>query len=232
MENNSLKLPIPAKSKRKIVYEQLKEMIVRNQFPENMLLVERHLCEQLDASRTPIREAIQQLTNEDLVTCIPGKGAFVSEIRYEDIIQIFDVRDYLERLAGRLCISEMLPEELMRLESISVQMDTYLRAQDIPNYYQEDLAFHKYMVLCSRNRYLIRNYTALLAQIERITHLVIRSSLSQLEEIHAYHAQIVQMLQTHDPEGVETVISIHTQACKSKYLQILSPSIYQAGLPK
>ena len=84
------------KSKKQLVYEYLKNQIITNELPPGTLLVERQLCTMLDASRTPIREAIQQLVSENLVTSIPTKGCFVSEVRYEDIAQLYDVREYLE----------------------------------------------------------------------------------------------------------------------------------------
>ena len=61
-------------------------------------LIERELCKALNVSRTPIREALQQLATEGLVEFIPGKGAFVAGITYEDIIEVYDVREILEGL--------------------------------------------------------------------------------------------------------------------------------------
>ena len=69
------------KSKKQIAYEMLKEKIITNQLAPGTMLVERQLCEMLNSSRTPIREAIQQLSADGLVTSIPTVGSYVSEIR-------------------------------------------------------------------------------------------------------------------------------------------------------
>ena len=97
-------LPPVEKSKKQVAYEFIKEHIVSGDFPAGSLLVERQLCAMINTSRTPVREAIQQLTAEGLVESISAKGNVVSSIRYEDIARTYDVREYLESLAVRLCV--------------------------------------------------------------------------------------------------------------------------------
>ena len=91
------------KNKKELAYDYLKEMIVNGELKPGSLLVERQLCERLSTSRTPVREAIQKLSGEGLVETILSKGSFVKSITYEDISQIYDIREYLESLAVKLC---------------------------------------------------------------------------------------------------------------------------------
>ena len=217
------------KTKSDIAYEQLKDLIIHGKIDKTTPLVERHLCEQLHTSRTPIREAIQRLAADGLVTYIPSKGALVTEIRYEDIVQIYDVREYLERLAGKLCIgvSTILPDIIEELTMYSEQMNQALLDGDFTNFYANDMAFHKALIHASKNNYLIRAYNSIIAQIERITHLIVSLPCEQLQATNHYHYEVLEAIKARDISKIDRAISEHTQACKNGYLQYFSPYLHQ-----
>lgn len=220
---------VPTKSKRDLAYEFLKNKIVLNELPEGTLLVERQLCELMDASRTPIREAIQQLLNEGLVVNLPGKGAVVSSLRYEDIVQLYDVREYLERLAVRLCAYEASEQTNRSLELLVQQLDQYLRLPDFSAYYDTDLALHKAIVSASKNEYLIHTYMSLVAQIDRITHYILDMDVEQLLDVNVTHHEIVANIRDGNADAAEDAASRHIQACKSNYLRLFSPSTFMSS---
>ena len=76
----------PAQSKQMLAYQQIKEDILNNTFPEGTVMVERKLCDIYQVSRSPIRNALQQLTHEGLLSFVPGKGVVVSSFSTEDIL--------------------------------------------------------------------------------------------------------------------------------------------------
>ncbi|MEI3340283.1 MAG: GntR family transcriptional regulator [Eubacterium sp.] len=63
----------PAESKQALAYQQIKEDILNNTYPEGTVMVERKLCDIYNMSRSPIRNALQQLTHEGLLTFVPEK---------------------------------------------------------------------------------------------------------------------------------------------------------------
>ena len=220
---------VQSKSKKDLAYDFLKNKIVLNEFPEGTVLVERQLCELMDASRTPIREAIQQLLNEGLVVNLPGKGAVVSALRYEDIVQLYDVREYLERHAVRQGALEISEPTNRYMELIVQQLDQYLRLPDYTAYYSTDLAFHKTIVFSTKNDYLIRTYMSLVAQIERITHYIIGIEVAQLLEVNMTHHEMLANIKAGDAAAAESATSRHIQACKSNYLRLFSPSTFMSS---
>ena len=213
------------KSKKQLVYEYLKNQIISNELPPGTLLVERQLCTMLDASRTPIREAIQQLVSENLVTSIPTKGCFVSEVRYEDIAQLYDVREYLEKLAGKLCSQNILPAQLHNLRELATTMTQKLEEGDLDTFYETDTEFHLNLIRYSRNTFLIGSYESLYPQILRITYLI-HSVPSGLSEADCYHLKIVDALENHDPQDAEYQIGEHIRICKANYLKLFAPNLY------
>lgn len=213
------------KSKKIMIYETLKEKIINDEIKPGTLLVERQLCTQLDASRTPIREAIQQLVSENLVTCIPTKGCFVSEIRYEDIVQLYDVRDYLERLAGKLCTQSITPSQLEHLKENIAIMDLSLTTNDVVTYYKTDIEFHRKLIEYSQNTVLVKMYEQISSRISRITQLSCKKP-SSANEAHSIHAEITNALERQDAVSVEAYISEHIRLCKKSYLKLFNPNVY------
>src|SRR5512136_1547252 len=84
------------KSKKAIVYETLKKRIINHILQSGDPLNESTLSKDLKMSKTPIREAFQQLEKEGFIENIPGTGAFVSRISLQDIREIFEIREILE----------------------------------------------------------------------------------------------------------------------------------------
>ncbi len=89
-------MPNSAKSKKTIVYENLKRRIITNILKPGDPLNEGVLSKELKISKTPVREALQQLEKKGLVENIPGKGAFVSRFSFQDIRELFEIREILE----------------------------------------------------------------------------------------------------------------------------------------
>ena len=83
-------------------YIHLKEKIIKCEYPPGMALSERDLMETLGVSRTPIREAINLLEQENLIKIYPRRGMFVENITVKDIQDIFTVRKTVEPLVTKL----------------------------------------------------------------------------------------------------------------------------------
>ncbi|MCR4425076.1 MAG: GntR family transcriptional regulator [Firmicutes bacterium] len=99
------------------VYQQIRDKICNLQLRPNIPLVESTLAEDLNVSRTPVREALRMLEGEGLVTIIRGKGAFVSPIHLQDLEDIFVVREALEGVAARTAATKITQSALAALES-------------------------------------------------------------------------------------------------------------------
>ena len=110
-----------SRSKKAIVYENLKIRIIKNLINPGEPLSEGVLSQELKISKTPIREASQQLEKEGFVENIPGKGSFVSRISIQDIREIFEIREILECEAVKRAALKSNPDEV---ESIKKKFET------------------------------------------------------------------------------------------------------------
>ena len=108
------KLPI-ANTIRDQVYQLLKDEICDGRYEPGYWLQEKELAQRLKVSRSPVREALRQLSRDGLVRDIPNKGVFVREFTIRDIEDVFDLRIMMESFALLHLRRELLREEKERL---------------------------------------------------------------------------------------------------------------------
>lgn len=101
---------------RDVVFNTLRQAILKGELEPGERLMEIQLAERLGVSRTPIREAIRKLELEGLVLMIPRKGAEVAKISEKSLRDVLEVRRSMEELAIELACQRMGQEELEKLE--------------------------------------------------------------------------------------------------------------------
>lgn len=94
------------------VYEQLIEILIRGELQPGDVIVERRMAERLNASRTPVREALGRLEAEGLVYKQPSRGVTVSPFSTEAFVELLNVRQLLESEAARLAAGRIPQEKL------------------------------------------------------------------------------------------------------------------------
>ncbi|CAM4112163.1 GntR family transcriptional regulator [Bordetella muralis] len=107
-------------SLKKQVIDSMRNAIIDGTFLPGQKLVERELCELFDVSRSLMREALQKLEAEALITIVPHRGPAVAEITLEEATSIYAVRQALEALAGAGCAQHASEEDIAALE-VSLQ---------------------------------------------------------------------------------------------------------------
>lgn len=95
------------------VYEQLIDILIRGELQPGDVIVERRMAERLNASRTPVREALGRLEAVGLVYKQPGRGVTVSPFSTEAFVELLNVRQLLESEAARLAAGR-IPEDRLR----------------------------------------------------------------------------------------------------------------------
>lgn len=117
-----LKAIKPQQSIGEIVYEQLKETILRGDFANGKRLVEHDLAEQLQVSRTPVREALRRLESEGLIESSQRQGLVVKEYSEDEIREIYMIREALESLAAEYAARNATKAEIRNLDQLVLRM--------------------------------------------------------------------------------------------------------------
>jgi len=93
-------------------YNAIKEAILSLKLEPGTPLVENDMAQQLGISKTPVRDALQELEREGFVTRILFKGTYVTDVTMKDMAEVFQLRAVLEGLAARLAAPLFTPQEL------------------------------------------------------------------------------------------------------------------------
>uniref|UniRef100_A0A7C3ANX0 FAD-dependent oxidoreductase n=1 Tax=Thermorudis sp. TaxID=1969470 RepID=A0A7C3ANX0_9BACT len=145
---------LPSLSDR--VYAALKQSIADQRLKPGSKLSVPRLAAALGVSRTPVKEALERLAQDGLVTMLPNRGAYVAILRWEDVEEIYQMREMLEGLATRLAAARMDDELLARLRDLLQQGESAVRRRDIEAHIKIDLEFHRLIRARGGNRRLVR----------------------------------------------------------------------------
>jgi DNA-binding GntR family transcriptional regulator len=132
-------------------YSRLEEMIVRLQLPPGAVVSEQALSERLGIGRTPIREALQRLARERLVTVLPRRGIMVSEINVSTQLRLLETRREIERLLARSGAQRARPEQRARFRAIADGMEAAARSGDDKAFLRLDQAFNLLVLDAAQN---------------------------------------------------------------------------------
>lgn len=113
-----------------VAYRELEELIVTLQLEPGSVLSEAALVKRLGIGRTPIREALQRLGREGLVSILPRRGILVAEINVERQLKMLEVRREVERLMARMACYRASDDERQTLAEIADGMDRAARDND------------------------------------------------------------------------------------------------------
>ena len=129
---------------RDVVFNTLRQAILRGELKPGERLMEIQLANKLGVSRTPIREAIRKLELEGLVLMIPRKGAEVAEITEKNMRDVLEVRKALEELAVQLACEILLLNNL-REQMYRYRVEYLKREEAYPQLIAEHAAIIEYI---------------------------------------------------------------------------------------
>lgn len=134
------------------VYTIIKKNILDGIYKHGTRLLENKIAEELNVSKSPIREALKELSGEGLVEIIPNKGAFVKQLTKQDIMDILEFRIIIEKYSIRKTIEKASSNSLKKLESLYNKMEEAYLEKDVNKYALVDAQFHETIYVLSGNK--------------------------------------------------------------------------------
>lgn len=192
-------------SPQKDAYQLILEAIDTGIYKPGSRLVESELAERFGVSRTPVREALQRLETQSLLTR-DGRSLIVASLDHSQLSELYVVRGELEGLAARLAARHAAPEEVKVLRDM-LKADRKL-VDDPEALARANRRFHKQIHLASHNRFLVRQ----LDLVHRSMALLASTSIAAegrtantLDE----HEQIVIAIENGDGDGADLALRNH-----------------------
>ena len=190
---------------QKDAYALILEAIDTGLYRPGDRLVESELAERFGVSRTPIREALQRLETQSLLTR-DGRSLIVASLDHSQLADLYVVRGELEGLAARLAARHATPEEIRVLREM-VEADRAL-VTDPDAMSRANRRFHKQIHLASHNRFLVQQ----LDLVHRSMALLASTSIAadgRPEDTLREHMQIVTAIENGDGDGAYKALRDH-----------------------
>ena len=191
---------------RQRLKEELLTRILSGHYDAGERLVELRIAEEFGISQGPVREALRDLEATGLVTGIPRRGTYVSEVMGEGLREIYTVRGALEEQATRIatahgsCDLDLLQSEVDRMRAAAVAGDTH-------GVIEHSVNFHRAIMQAAKNRLLLNIWQSL--RIETRTTITMLAKGLDMVEIAESHQPIVDAIAGGEPEEAARVAREH-----------------------
>lgn len=198
-------------------YSIIKERILTGKYESGIMLNEVALSEELGISRTPIREALNDLEHEMLVKVLPKKGTQVCGIDFEVVRDLFQVRILIEPFIIQQYGPLIDKQALIRIKQIQQHAEeTGKEAQ-----FQSDSDLHQLIISSNGNRYLDESIRKVYDQNQRIRLMTGEKSESRLIASAAEHIAVIDALLVEDYPKAAEAMRVHLAASWKATLDML-----------
>ncbi len=211
---------------RELVLDAIRSAIINGILQPRERLMEIQMAEELGVSRTPIREALRKLELEGFIVMVPRKGAYVADLSFKDIADVFEIRIALEVLAAGLAAERITEEELEDMERLLVEKRDAIAQNNIDKLVEVDTKFHELIYQASRNERLSSIISNLREQIQRF-RLTSLSFPGRMRKSLDEHKKIVEAIQSRDIQRSRNTAQEHIENAE----HVLIESLKKEGLP-
>lgn len=197
-----------SKSIREIVYEGLRKTIISGVIPVGERIVEKEYAERLNISRTPVREALRRLEEEELVESIHRVGVVVKRISKEDVIEIYKIRHSLEVLATLTAMEHITQKEINELEALLDLTEQKNKEGDLKEVIRLFGEFNSLIYKASRMKRLASMISKLNDYIRKFRDISITDD-ERREKALVEHREILKAISEKNTEDINKIIEKH-----------------------
>ncbi len=211
----------PARPKASEIRDALEQEIVTNARTAGERLDEQAIARRFAVSRTPVREAINQLASAGLIEQLPNRGAFVRQVGLGELVEMFEVMAELEGMAGRLAARRAAPQALAALQAALVACSAAAAQQDTDAYYYENERFHHAIYDACGNAFLAAEAKRLHMRLKAYRRLQLRVSQRMKQSLQE-HERIVAAIAAGDGETAERELRAHISVQGERFADLVA----------
>jgi DNA-binding GntR family transcriptional regulator len=205
--------PTKATTLAETIRQRLADDILHGVYPPGARLDEIGLAKRFNLSRTPVREALRQLSSAGLVEMRPHRGAIVSLPTESTLAEMFEVMGELEASCARLSAQRMSPAERVRLELVHRRSGEAVRNSDREAYRTINFEFHDVIYRGAHNEFLLTTTVGIrqrIAPFRRAQFALQDRLLKSFEE----HNAIVQAVLRGDADTAGELMRLHVNVVR------------------
>ncbi len=190
------------------VYARLREDILLGRLSSGTPLTEKELADRLNISRTPIREALRRLQEDGLVEIRHGRGAWVKQVSFRDIVEAYEIRMLVEPYAARQAASHLSAECAQRLRQMLDMFREPTLTIELPRRWQIDAQLHDVILDAAGNSLLREMIWDLRMRTERAFTYI---ADERLEMFRQEHVVVIQTIVNGDAVNAERLMREHLE---------------------
>ncbi|WP_171060541.1 GntR family transcriptional regulator [Poseidonocella sp. HB161398] len=197
-------------SARTRAYDRIRAGILNGTFPAGSFIEEAQASALAEVSRTPVREALNQLAAEGFLDLLPRRGAMVRHVTAQELVDLYEARKLIEgHAADVICETDRgAPPEMRRL---AAEMEA-LPLEDALQHVELNGRFHAALMAHCGNQILIRMSEAMSANVTRIGFSAFTIDRDRRALIDREHSALVEALDAGDAARARAILKVHLEA--------------------
>jgi DNA-binding GntR family transcriptional regulator len=190
------------------IREALADDIATGRLKPGAALDEQQIADRFGASRTPVREALRQLSVTGMVEIKPRRGVSVARLSAERIMDMFETTAEIEALCVRLATYRITPLERSELLAMNEESAEWVADGDVNSYAGFNMAFHEAIYRATHNQFLVEQALAIRVRLAAFRRNQLRIG-DRLSRSHEEHSRILQMMARGDGEEAARCMRAH-----------------------
>jgi DNA-binding GntR family transcriptional regulator len=210
------------------VYSEIKRRIITLELKPGENIDEKRFMAELEVGRTPIREALLMLKNENLIVSLPNKSSYVKELTLKDVKDLSESLMAIEKLVTTLAAQRMVPEVLVEIKKAAEGVEEAVTQKNHWEIESQNRRFHQLISKACDNGYLFSIHENLRNQISRLSYLAFSkdmensASLNHLNKIVDHHRKLIRCLERKDSEKAGELSIEHIRLFQNRITLYLS----------
>jgi len=210
-------------------YEKIYRKIISLEYEPGQRLEENQLVKQLGIGRTPIREALLNLSSDMMVESQPNKGFVVSPITLQKTKAAFSALKILELGVASLAIAQDVTHYLSQMEIANHSLKDAMKKMNILCLVEFNRTFHSYFARCSKNEYLIQGLHKVRCETNRLAYLSYGNEIDPCNTLHDHyksviseHNDIIVYIKKRDETGLKETICRHIKTFQKRVIHYMA----------
>ena len=201
------------------ILSAIEEDIVFGVLPPQSRLIEERLSERFDAKRHVIREVFSTLEDLGLVQRVPNKGAVVTELTPEEVLEIYEVRRVLETYAGSTTPLPVSQELVAKMEKTQKKHELAVKEERFRDVFHLNIEFHRQQYSACPNKHLVQT----IDDYARKAHLIRATKYGDREHMRKVvrqHWAIIEAMKGTDTAALVSIIKDHLPGSPEEYIRL------------
>jgi DNA-binding GntR family transcriptional regulator len=193
------------------IHAALRDRIVSLELAPGAPLAEKDFADAFGVSRTPVREALLRLAEEELVEIFPQRGTFVAKIRAAAVEDAMAIRKALERFTVGAAATKATDADVPALDALLARQRAAADVNDIEGFHAADEATHQLIAVIAGHPNVWRVVKREKANVDRVRLLTLEVE-GRFDAVLSEHAVIVEAIRARDAARAEAAMDAHLSA--------------------